>query len=220
VDLLNEKTVAQKAGAAAVSFLDTTELSLLKRVLQLEGVGERLRQRRKVKKLSLAAMAKLARLSIGLLSQIERGISSPSVRSVSAICAALDMPVRWLFQDSLKQPASPVDVVVRAENRRRLDLGPSGMIKEILSSDQTPQLQLMRFIVRPSGTSGHSPYLHQTGAKAGVVISGLLGLEVDGRQYKLRRGDSFSFEGTSNYRFWSLGKQDCELFWAVTPAIY
>ncbi len=220
MDILNNKEVAQKPDASVVSFLDASELTLLKRVLQLEGVGERLRQRRKVKKLSLAALAKLAQVSIGLLSQIERGISSPSVRSVSAICTALEMPVRWLFQDSLKQQTSSVNVVVRAESRRRLDLGPSGMIKEILSSDQTPQLQLMRFIVRPNGTSGHSPYLHQTGAKAGVVISGSLGLEVDGRHYKLRRGDSFSFEGTSSYRFWSLGEQDCELFWAVTPAIY
>jgi transcriptional regulator with XRE-family HTH domain len=218
--LFNKKELDRKSDQAAVNFFEMSDVSLLKRVLQLEGVGERLRQRRKVRKLSLAALAKKAQLSIGLLSQIERGISSPSVHSVSAICTALDMPVRWLFQDSSNEHECSDDVVIRAENRRRLDLGPSGMIKEILSSDQTPQLQLMRFIVRPKGTSGLSPYVHQTGAKAGVVISGSLALEVDGRQYKLRFGDSFSFEGTSSYRFWSLGKQECELFWAVTPAIY
>ena len=218
--LFNKKELDRKSDQAAVNFFEMSDVSLLKRVLQLEGVGERLRQRRKVRKLSLAALAKKAQLSIGLLSQIERGISSPSVHSVSAICTALDMPVRWLFQDSSNEHECSDDVVIRAENRRRLDLGPSGMIKEILSSDQTPQLQLMRFIVRPKGTSGPSPYIHQTGAKAGVVISGSLGLEVDGRQHKLKVGDSFSFEGTSSYRFWSLGKKECELFWAVTPAIY
>ena len=218
--LLNKKEAYQKSDEAGVNFLEMSEVSLLKKVSQLDGVGERLRQRRKLRKLSLVALAKKAQLSIGLISQIERGISSPSVHSVSAICSALDMPVRWLFQDSLNDQDCSDDVVIRSENRRRLDLGPSGMIKEILSSDQTPQLQLMRFIVRPKGTSGPSPYIHQTGAKAGVVISGSLGLEVDGRQYKLKVGDSFSFEGTSSYRFWSLGKKECELFWAVTPAIY
>src|SRR3546814_1232324 len=62
-----------------------------------EGIGQKLRQRRKVRRKSLKEVATRSSLSIGLLSQIERGISSPSLRSLKQICEALEMPMSWLF---------------------------------------------------------------------------------------------------------------------------
>jgi len=182
-----------------------------------DGIGQKLRNRRKVRQLSLKEVAQRASISIALLSQIERGLSVPSLRSLNEICAALEMPIGWLFDRG--HAASGGDhVVVRHSNRRHLDF--AGMTKEILSSDAVPQLQLMRFVIHPGGKSGPSPNRHPTGAKAGTVLAGRLGLELDGREYTLERGDSFSFLGTSDYRFWCVGNVDCELFWAVTPALY
>jgi len=58
------------------------------------------------------------------------------------------------------------------------------------------------------------------GAKAGTVISAIMGLEVDEKTYSLLPGDSFAFKASSRYKLWCIGKEDCELFWATTPAIY
>lgn len=183
-----------------------------------DGIGQKLRDRRKVRQLSLRTVAERASISIALLSQIERGLSVPSLRSLNQICAALEMPIGWLFDRGQSSAAGGDSVVVRQSNRRHLDF--AGMKKEILSSDAVPQLQLMRFVIHPGGKSGDSPNRHPTGAKAGTVLAGQLGLELDGREYILERGDSFSFLGTSSYRFWCVGNVDCELFWAVTPALY
>jgi transcriptional regulator with XRE-family HTH domain len=168
----------------------------------------------------MSEVATKAGLSISLLSQIERGLSTPSLRALNQICEALDMPLRWLFDSDADSSGSEKAVIVRLGNRRRMDLGPAGMTKEILSPDALPELQLMRFVIRPGGTSGNSPNQRLTGAKAGTVLSGQLGLEIDGRAYTLDRGDSFSFVASANYRFWCVGDVDCELFWAVTPALY
>lgn len=185
-----------------------------------DGVGQKLRHRRKVRQLSISEVAERAGLSIGLLSQIERGLSTPSLRALNQICVALEMPLRWLFDADEGAEAGEERVVVRLANRRRMDLGNAGMSKEILSTDAIPQLQLIRFVLHPGAKSGTSPNPNATGAKAGTVLSGQLRLEVDGRTFILNKGDSFSFLASADYRFACVGDVDCEMFWAVTPALY
>src|SRR3954454_17867725 len=85
------------------------------------GLGRKLRLRRTIKRLSLQHVADLADISVGLLSQIERGLTTPSLRSLRQICTALDMPVGWLF-DVRASPQE--DPAVRAGARRALDFGP------------------------------------------------------------------------------------------------
>lgn len=184
-----------------------------------EGIGQKLRRRRKVKRLSLKELAEKAGLSIGLLSQIERGVSTPSLRSLNQVCQALEMPMAWLFdRDESMQVAEPS--VVRLEQRRRMDLGSGGMIKEILSPDSVSEIQLMRFVIHSGGKSGESPAQHPTGAKCGTVLAGRLGLEINGQVHIINQHDSFAFRANAQYRFWAVGDADCEVIWAVTPALY
>src|SRR5215475_11327057 len=95
-------------------------------------MGRKLRMRRSIKGLSLQDVAERAEISVGLLSQIERDVTTPSIKSLRQICSALEMPVGWLF-DLGEGDLS--DVVVRAGSRRIMDLGPKGMRKELLSPD-------------------------------------------------------------------------------------
>ncbi len=181
-------------------------------------IGARLRLRRKVRGLSLKAVAGRAEVSIGLLSQIERGLSMPSVRSLAAICAALDMPVGWLFGDGGDAEANPL--VVRRHARRVMDLGAKGMVKEFMTPDHCPGIQMMRLVIRPGGSTGEKAYSHRQGANCGTVLSGVLGLEVDGEVLRLAAGDSFAFEATRSIRFWCEGEQDAVVLWVVAPAVY
>src|SRR5579871_3450078 len=106
-----------------------------------EFIGVKLRQRRHSRGLTLAALAQMADVSVGLLSQIERGLTAPSLRSLQQICGAMEMPLGWLFEAS----AEPVsDVVVRAGSRRRMDLGPGAMVKELLTPDAVLEIQMIR----------------------------------------------------------------------------
>ncbi|GGC46141.1 helix-turn-helix domain-containing protein [Chelatococcus reniformis] len=179
-------------------------------------MGRKLRMRRAIKGLSLQEVAERAEISVGLLSQIERGVTTPSLKSLRQICAALAMPIGWLFDLA---EAEHDDVVVRASARRTLDLGPKGMRKELLSPDAVPGIQMIRIVIRPGGASGE-PYNNPAGTKCGTVLAGTLGLEVDGQDYILETGDSFAFAATQMHRFWCVGDQTVDLIWVVTPAIY
>ena len=185
-----------------------------------EGIGPRLRRRRKVRNLSLQDVARRAEISIGLLSQIERGLTMPSVRSLSAVCAALEMPVGWLFDQPGTDDQPDSAVIVRRHQRRILDLGAKGMVKELMTPDECGGIQMMRLVIRPGGSTGESPYNHPEGAKCGTVISGTLGLEVDGVEYRLEPGDSYAFDATSLIRFWSVGQEETVVIWVVSPAVY
>lgn len=180
-------------------------------------IGEKLRLRRKVKKLSLKEVSEKAGVSIGLLSQVERGLTMPSVRSMHAICSALEMPVFWLFETSEPNSREEGSVVVRQADRRKLHYTENGLRKEILTPDTVPQIQMLRFRLQPGAHSGE-PYNSSEGGKCGMVLTGTLGLEVDGRGFTVNTGDSFAFPATSPVRFWAIGEVECEVLWVVSPA--
>jgi len=181
-----------------------------------EGLGRKLRLRRTIKRFSLQYVAERADISVGLLSQIERGLTTPSLRSLRQICTALDMPVGWLFDVPTSRQE---DAVVRASARRTLDLGPKGMRKELLSPDEVTGIQMMRIEIRPGGAWGEASR-NESGAKCGIVTSGTLALELDGIVHLIGPGDSFAFEATRLHRFWCEGQEAVDLLWVVAPAVY
>lgn len=183
-------------------------------------IGEKLRLRRKVRRLSLQSVAAASGISIGQLSQIERGISAPSLRSLRQICQALDMPMGWLFDGAGGAREGDGGMIVRAAERRAIALGSDSMVKELLTPDACTQIQMMRILIRPGGASGEAPYTTRGGARCATVLQGTLGIEVDGRSHLLEAGDTFAFEATHDLRFWCEGSGPCEVIWAVTPAIY
>lgn len=180
-------------------------------------IGVKLRQRRHSRGLTLAALAEAADVSVGLLSQIERGLTAPSLRSLQQICTAMEMPMGWLFEAA---DTDASDVVVRAAGRRRMDLGPGAMVKELLTPDAVLDIQMIRIVIEPGGRSADAPYNNPRGAKCGTVTAGELGLEVSGQQFVLKEGDSFAFKANDMHNFWCVGDAPVELFWVVTPSLY
>jgi transcriptional regulator with XRE-family HTH domain len=180
-------------------------------------LGERLRARRLIRRKSLQTISGAARISIGLLSEIERGISQPSLEILKRICEALEMPMSWLFDPI---PDKHGAVVVTNEMRRRMSHGPKGMAKELMTPDAVPEIQMMRITIAPGCSSGDRPYNNPRGAKCGTVVAGQLGLAIDGEEFLLKVGDSFAFPATAMHRYWCVGEETVDLIWVVTPAIY
>ena len=186
---------------------------------QKSGLGAQLRQRRRVKDLTLSQLAHLSGLSVGLLSQIERGLSAPSLKSLTLICAALGIPVSWLFDNGPAPDATEQGLVVRRGARRRLDLGPFGVTKELLSPDLGGEMQIYLCSIRPGGQSGPETYTHR-GEEGGLVLAGTLELTVEGRVVVLYEGDSFRFNSSLPHRFCNPGTSQTSVVWANSLAFY
>ena len=84
-------------------------------------VGTRIRRRRVERALTLAAVAELTGLNIGYLSQVENDKASPSLETLAALAAALDVPIAWFLLDASVPPR-----VVRAAERPRRPMPRNG----------------------------------------------------------------------------------------------
>lgn len=159
------------------------------------GVGRRLRRMRKGKSLTVAALAEVSGVSAGMISQIERGLSNPSIGTLERLRAVLGIPLTAFFEDreAVPGPVATVDALVRRADRRPFfQVGSNGLSKELLSPGGEHDLQFM-IITVPPHTRSHEVMIGE-GEKAGLVLAGRLNLIVADEITTLEVGDSFQFD--------------------------
>ena len=128
-------------------------------------VGRRVRALRLERSLSLAELAAKAGISIGALSQIERGMSSLRVRVIWPLAAALDIEPSALIADG--DDAVSDLYCVRADSRRSLPVRSEGIAKQLLSPPAAA-LTGMLVTVEPGGGTAEA-YAH-AGHEFGFVL--------------------------------------------------
>nr|GAJ37562.1 putative HTH-type transcriptional regulator ycjC [Bradyrhizobium sp. DOA9] len=191
-------------------------------VEQLLNVGDRIggeiKNLRKARGITLDALSDAAGLSKGYLSQIERGVSSPSVKALHSISRALGVTISWFFPPNADVDGDLRDYVVRAKSRRKLTFV-GGITDELLSPNLGRQLELLRCTFPPGSESGKEAYTHQ-GEEAGYVVSGELDLWIGQHHVVLREGDSFAFASDLPHRYANTNERECVVIWAITPPSY
>lgn len=182
-------------------------------------LGLQLRTLRKAAKLSMSDLAQRANLSIGMISQIERGVASPSIRSLRQISDALGVPPAQFFQDGLQPPLEEMGKIVRKMARRQLTLPRNGVAKQLLTPDLDGATEMLLVIVEPGGSSGPEHYVHK-GEDAGLVLVGSLELWIEGHMHLLHEGDSFRFKSSLPHRFANPTAAETQVLWVITPPLY
>lgn len=181
-------------------------------------LGPMIRETRKARGLTLQQLARATKLSVGYLSEIERGISSPVVTALHDIANALDVTVGWFFQNETGVDPAERGLIVRAVNRRSLSYA-SGITDQLLSPHLQGQLELLLSRFPPGTGSGETPYTHR-GEEAGIVLQGAMELWIGDKSFVLRDGDSFSFPSTTPHRYHNVGKKEAIVIWAITPPTF
>lgn len=183
-----------------------------------EKVGTEIRHLRKARGMTITELSRATGLSQGYLSQIERGISSPSVKALHSISRALGVTISWFFSPTSSTDSALRDFVVRAENRRSLAFS-SGILDELLSPNLGRKIELLRCVFQPGAESGTEPYTHR-GEEAGIVISGVLHLWLNDDHIVLNEGDSFAFSSDTPHRYNNPTDIETVVIWAITPPSY
>lgn len=164
-------------------------------------VGRRIRDLRRIRQFSLETVASRTDLSIGFLSQIERGLSSPSLRVLATLADVLGVGIAALFGASPSADGASDQVVTRGLQRPELKLWRTGVSKQLLSpASADNKLNLFMVHLEPGGSTGDELYTHD-GEEAGLVLEGEMMLTVDSETWSLKRGDSFRFASRRPHRF-------------------
>lgn len=179
-------------------------------------IGQTIHRFREERQLSLKDLAARSGLTQSFLSQVERGLTSPSVASLRKIAQAFGAPLAALFQG----PSPQANHVVRRGQRRQL-LHPGRQWRdELLTPNLQGKLQVIWSIIEPGGGSGDEPYAHDSDEECVVILRGQLEFWVGPDHYTLEQGDSIVFESRIPHRNINPGPERAEVLWITTPPSY
>ncbi len=178
-------------------------------------IGSDLRALRKKRGVTISDLADRLDRSTGWLSQIERGISQPSIDDLRAIAGALGFPVSILFGEADAAP-DEAGFVVRARNRRKIS-GGEGLTEQLLSPDLTDDFEVVHSVFAP-GARLDGVRIRQT-QELGYLVSGRLDVQIAGREFTIQAGDSFRIRGDA-YSWANPYDDPAVAIWVIAPPVY
>jgi transcriptional regulator with XRE-family HTH domain len=180
-------------------------------------VGQRVRALREAMQLSLRDLSERSGVSAPMLSQVERGETSPTLAVAARIAGGLDLSLSQL----LRLDESDHVVIVRRSQRRKGPSGVSGHSYEMLTPPLPGQrVALSEHHLAPgasTGGKGNQP-IHEPGSRETLLVEvGRLDLVIDGERRTLGAGDSVTFDADLPHHFENPGRSNTT-FLAVTAA--
>ncbi len=152
-------------------------------------VGQRLRELRAAKGLSLRALAEQSRLNVNTLSLIENQRSSPSVSTLQQLAQALNVPITTFFETGEKEQR----VVVQRAGLRPRAAFTGGTMEDLGAGMPRFGAEPLIVTLLPGASSGKTPIVH-TGREFVYCLEGHIAYHVDTETYVLEPGDSLLFE--------------------------
>jgi len=159
-------------------------------------VGNRLRQLREGRKVSMRTLATMSGLSANALSMIERGRTSPSVSTLYRLADALGVPVTDFFSPEASRRRV---VFLKGDSRSRLPFMRG--LWEGLGGEQFTGRVMPFMLTLESGASRGPAQLTHTGHEFIYCLRGQLEYLVDGSSYTLSAGDSLLFAAQLKHRW-------------------
>ncbi|SLN36016.1 helix-turn-helix domain-containing protein [Ruegeria meonggei] len=175
-------------------------------------LGQAIRRRRKAMGLTLEQVAKSSDLTTGFLSQVERGLSSPSLTSLMAIAAAL--------QTSIEQLLSVPEVYsefVPKDQRQTYSLGTRGRFYEKLGPGFAGALFHPQIVHRPAGHV--SEKMCHDGEAFCYLLSGQLEYHLGKGIFIMSPGDVIHHDTSTRHYSVVLGENEAVELWVTTSPI-
>lgn len=178
-------------------------------------LGARIRALRLARGHTLRQLAANAGVTESFLSQVERGVASPSIASVQRIARALGQSIAELFAADERAGS-----VVRAGERRRVVYQGLGAIDEFLTRSTDGKLQVILSTIEPGGGTGDEPYTHDSDEEVVIVLEGSLDLWVGSEHYRLEAGDAVTHASRIPHRNTNPGPGVARVLFCITPPSY
>jgi len=181
-------------------------------------LGARIRALREAMSLSLRDLAERCGVSAPMLSQVERGETSPTLQTAGRIAAGLDLRLSQL----LRLDEDGAVTIVRKDDRRQ---GPSiaGHRYEILSPPLPGQrAEFTRHTLAPGSVTGGAgdPPMHEPGSReTALVQAGELVFVCDGEHYPLATGDCVTFDADLPHHFENAGADPAVMLAIVSAGL-
>ncbi|MCF4097287.1 helix-turn-helix domain-containing protein [Maritalea mediterranea] len=157
-----------------------------------EEIGFAIRRRRKALGKTLVDVAEATELTVGFISQVERGISAPSLSSFMRIAKVLNTSIEQLLNVS-----EPFEPLTKAEHRQSYSLGENGRWYEKLGPGFSGALFYPCIIHRPPGHVAEM--MQHKGEVFCYLISGELEYHLGDKVYEMKPGDTIHHDTSEKH---------------------
>ena len=184
-------------------------------------IQKRIREYRKERGLTLRQLAERAGCTPSYISQLEKGLTVPSLSMVGKLASALHIPVIDLFSDLSNGEDSAW--YLRKADRKTIDY-PDGKVSSQLLVTRISRKKMEPLISRiePGGRSDGSEEMnHPPGTEEfALVIKGEIDFEINGKEIHLQEGDTLSFDGALPHRWVNNGHEAAEVLFVFSPPVW
>jgi transcriptional regulator with XRE-family HTH domain len=184
-------------------------------------ISKKLKQFRTERKLTLEKLASKTDCTKSYISQLEKGLTAPSVSMLGRLAGALDVHVADFFREIDNHEEE--DWCFRKSKRRQIAYPDGKVVTQLLTRSMSQKkMQPIISTIKPGGTADQSGQLtHPVGSEEFVlVMKGKLHFEINGKDMILEEGDTLYFNGELPHRWENKGKKDVEVLFVFTPPIW
>jgi len=184
-----------------------------------EALGSRIKALREAMDMSLRDLAERSGVSAPMLSQVERGETSPTLQVATKIASGLELRLSQLLRLDEGDSVS----IVRCEARRKGPTTVTGHSYELLSPPLPGQrAELSRHTLAPGAATGGAgdPPVHEPGSReTALVEAGAVTLVCDNERFALGTGDCVTFDADLQHHFENPGKEDAIVLAVVSAGL-
>lgn len=179
-------------------------------------LGKRITEFRKINKLTIKQLAEKIQVTSSLLSQIERGLASPSLNTLRMISSALNVPLFNFFT----MPINTEDLIVRADSRKKILFpAPQNLEYSLLSPDLNGVIEMVLMKLSPQSLSSIKPMRH-IGEEIAYVLSGSVTIYLGNTIDTLHTGDSVRIPANLEHKWENQTDSEVSILFAVTPPTF
>lgn len=163
-------------------------------------VGQRLRALREERGISMRELARRSNLSANALSMIERGLTSPSVSTLTKLAEAMEVPITAMFRQEFEKE----DIVfIKSTERPRVSFN-RGLWEGLGGENFSGRLEAFMLTLETGGSSGPHGIIH-SGHEFVFCLRGKLEYTVGSSRFQMEPGDSLMFTAQNLHRWRNIG---------------
>ena len=183
-------------------------------------IGEKIREIRKSKNLTIVQLSEMINVTSGYISQIERDLISPSLSVLKRLSQALDVPLSVLFSDKADSDV----VTVHQNERTRVKLNNINVELEYITpflknGDRKSGCEAFVFKLNPQTWASSIGIIHES-REFIYVLRGEIECHVGDKVYTISKGDSIIVPENNNHMIYNRNEEISEALCVITPLMH
>ncbi|WP_442600552.1 helix-turn-helix domain-containing protein [Paenibacillus sp. KN14-4R] len=178
-------------------------------------LGKTIANYRKNKNYTIKQLSEITNVTSSMISQIERGLSSPSLNTLRVIADALEVPLFSLFTEFVPTK----NLITRANSRKKVIFTSNNWEYSLLSPDLSGSIEMVLMKLPPGSQSAEKPMRH-IGEEVAYVLTGEVVLFIGDDVETLFDGDSVKIPPGVEHKWENKSENEATVIFAITPPTF